>query len=326
VKAIVQERYGSPDVLALRDVDRPVPGDNEILVRVHAASANAYDWHFMRGDPYLARLAMGLGGPKLKIRGRDFAGRVEAVGKDVRAFQPGDDVFGDIDGSFAEYVCLPQGVLERKPANLTFEEAAAIPLAGRTALKGLRDVGKVRPGQRVLVNGASGGVGTFAVQVGKALGAEVTAVCSTRNVELVTSLGADYVIDYTKGDFTRDGQRYDVVFDLVGNHSLGALRRALTPEGTLVLSGGGQSRGGALLGPLKMMMRAQLTAMFVRRQGIHVLQTPLDQGILTSLRELAESGKLKPVIDRTYKLAEVPDAIRYLEKEHARAKVVVTVI
>jgi NADPH:quinone reductase-like Zn-dependent oxidoreductase len=325
VKAITQERYGSPDVLALRDVDRPVAGDDEVLVRVHAAAVNALDWHFMRGDPYLARLDMGLRAPKQLIRGRDFAGRVEAVGANVRDFGPGDEVFGDADAAFAEYVCAPADQLERKPANLTFEQAAALPMAGRTALAGLRDAGQAGPGRRVLVNGASGGVGTFAVQLGRALGAEVTAVCSTRNVDLVRSLGAAHVIDYTEADFTRGAERYDVVFDLVGNHSLAALRRALTPTGTLVLSGGGVSRGGSFFGPMGLIIRGQLAARFVRGQRVVVLQTPAAKGLLADLKELIEAGDLTPAIDRTYKLAEVPEAIRYLETEHARSKVVVTV-
>jgi NADPH:quinone reductase-like Zn-dependent oxidoreductase len=325
VKAITQERFGSPDVLELTDVDRPVAAADEVLVRVHAAAVNALDWHYMRGDPYLGRLDMGFGGPKQKTRGRDFAGTVEAAGKDVADLRPGDEVFGDADGAFAEYVRVPANQVERKPATLTFEQAAAIPMAGRTALAGLRDAGRLGPGQRVLVNGASGGVGTFAVQVGAALGAEVTAVCSTRNVDLVRSLGAAEVIDYTEADFTRAGQRYDVVFDLVGNHSLTALRRALTPTGTLVLSGGGVSRGGSLFGPMGLIIRGGLASKIVRGQRIHVLQTPAAKGLLTALKELVEAGSITPVIDRTYKLTEVPDAIRYLETEHARAKVVVTV-
>ncbi|MGH3880516.1 MAG: NAD(P)-dependent alcohol dehydrogenase [Actinophytocola sp.] len=326
MKAIVQDRYGSPDVLALRDVERPEPADGEVLVRVHAAAVNAYDWHFMRGDPYLARLGMGFGGPKQKVRGRDFAGRVEAVGKEVRDVAPGDEVYGDVDGAFAEYVCVSADLVERKPANLSFEQAAAVPLAARTALKGLRDVAGVRSGQHVLVNGASGGVGTFAVQLAKAMGAEVTAVCRTRNVDLVAGLGADHVVDYTKTDFTRAGVRYDVVFDLVGNHSLAALRRTLTATGTLLLSGGGVSRGGSLFGPMGLMIRAQVVARFVRGQRIVVLQTEPKKELLVALRELAEAGKITPVVDRTYKLAEVPEAIRYVETEHARAKVVITLV
>lgn len=327
MKAIVQDRYGSPDVLELKEVDQPVAADNEVLVRVQAAAVNAYDWHMMRGDPYLARLMMGLGGPKTKIRGRDFAGRVEAVGKDVTRFSPGDEVYGDVgdaNGAFAEFVCVPNDMVEPKPANLTFEQAAAIPLAGNTALKGLRDVGRVQPGQRVLINGASGGVGTFAVQIAKSLGAEVTGVCSTKNVDLVGSLGADHVIDYTQEDFTRNGVRYHVVFDLVGNRSLSDLRRALTPEGTLVLSGGGVSGGGALVGPIGLMAKGQALSPFVRQRLLGLSVLP-NKDNLAALSELAASGKVAPVIDRTYPLSEVPDAIRYLEVEHARAKVVITV-
>jgi NADPH:quinone reductase-like Zn-dependent oxidoreductase len=324
MKAIVQDRYGSPDALELREVGKPVAADNEVLVRVHAAAVNAYDWHLMRGDPYLARLTLGLGGPKMKIRGRDFAGRVEAVGRDVTRFRPGDEVFGEADGAFAEYVCVPGNVLEAKPANLTFEQSAAMPLAGNTALMGLRDAGRVQPGQQVLVNGASGGVGTFAVQIAKSFGADVTGVCSTRNVDLVRSIGADHVIDYTRADFTRNGRRYDVVFDLVGNRSLTEFRRALTPAGTLILSGGGVSRGGSLVGPLALILKGQVLSRLVRHRLLILTATPSRENLAT-LRELAESGKVTPVIDRTYPLSEVPEAIRYLEVEHARAKVVITV-
>jgi NADPH:quinone reductase-like Zn-dependent oxidoreductase len=335
MKAIVQNRYGPPDVLAFQDVDPPATGDNEVLVRVHAAALNAYDWHAMRGDPYLARLMLpsvfGLRGPKRRIRGRDFAGRVEAVGRSVRRVRPGDEVYGDIGeagGAFAEYISVPDDVVEHKPANLTFEQAAAVPLAGHTALKGLRDLGRVGPGQHVLVNGASGGVGTFAVQIAKALGAEVTGVCGTRNVDLVRSLGADHVVDYRNADFTRPGGRYDVVFDLVGNRSLTDFRRALTPTGTLVLSGGGApaggDRGGSLVGPMGLMIRGPALSRLVRHR-ILVLTTPPNREILVALRELIEAGKVTPVIDRTYPLRDVPEAIRYLEVEHARAKVVITV-
>jgi NADPH:quinone reductase-like Zn-dependent oxidoreductase len=327
LKAIIQDRYGSSDVLELRDVDAPVPNDNEVLVRVQAAAVNARDWHVMRGDPYVARLldpsGLGLGRPKIKIRGTDFAGRVQTVGRNVKRLLPGDEVFGETPGAFAEFVSVPDDVVEPKPANLTFEQAAAVPLAGNTALIGLRDVARVQPGQRVLVNGASGGVGTFAVQLAKSIGAEVTGVCSTRNVELVQSIGADQVIDYTREDFTRNGRPYDVVFDLVGNRSLRELRRALTPTGTLVLSGGGVSRGGSLIGPVGLMVRGQLLARFVR-QRLLVLTVKPSKENLAALRELAESGKVAPVIDRTYPLIEAPEAIRYLEVEHARAKVVIT--
>ncbi len=328
MKAIVQDRYGPPELLELRDVDRPVPADDEVLVRVHAAAVNAYDWHVMRGDPYLARLiapaVFGRRGPRKRIRGRDFAGRVETVGSGVTRLRPGDEVYGEADGTFAEYVCVPADLAEPKPANLTFAQAAAMPLAGNTALMGLRDIGEVQPGQRVLVNGASGGVGTFAVQLAKSLGAEVTGVCSTRNIDLIRSIGADDAIDYTRDDFTRTGRRYDLVFDLVGNRSLTDCRRALAPTGTLVLSGGGVFNGVSLVGPIGLILRAQLLSPLIRHR-LRVLTARLNRQNLATLRELAESGKLTPVIDRTYPLPEVPDAIRYLEVEHARAKVVITV-
>lgn len=327
MKAIVQDRYGSPDVLELREVEAPVAAAGEVLVRVRAASVNAFDWHTLRGDPYLYRLVAGLRVPKRKIRGQDFAGHVEAVGRNVTRFRPGDEVYGDLtfaSGAFAEYVSVPDGQVEPKPSNLTFEEAAAVPLAGNTALIGVRDVGQVRPGHRVLINGASGGVGTFAVQLAKSLGANVTAVCSARNADLVASLGADRVIDYTREDFTRDGQRYDVIFDLVGNHSLTRLRRALTAKGTLVLSGGGVSKGGSLIGPMALTFKGKLVSPFVRQRLTPLIATVRSEN-LAALRELIESGKLTPVIDRTYSLSETPDAIRYLEVEHARAKVVITV-
>ncbi|WP_158854537.1 NAD(P)-dependent alcohol dehydrogenase [Saccharothrix deserti] len=331
MKAIVQDRYGSSEMLRLEEVDRPTPADDEVLVRVHAAAVNASDWHIMRGDPRLARVAMpaafGWSGPKRRIRGRDFAGRVEAVGRRVARFQPGDEVFGDLgfaDGAFAEYVCVPDEAVERKPAGLTFEQAAAIPLAGNTALMGVRDLGRVRPGQRILVNGASGGVGTFAVQIAKSFGAEVTAVCSARNAELVRSIGADHVVDYSKEDFAANGQRYDVVFDLVANRSLTDLRRALTPTGTLVLSGGGVSDGGSLVGPMGITIKAQLMSRFVRHRLL-TLNVTTSRANLATLGELAASGAVVPVIDRTYPLSEAPEAIRYLELDHARAKVVVTV-
>ena len=324
MKAIVQDRYGPPDVLELRDVATPAPGDSEVLVRVHAAAVNALDWHYMRGDPYVARPSMGLRRPKVRIRGRDFAGRVEAVGEGVDRFRPGDEVFGEADGAFAEYVSAPAGAVDPKPANLTFEQAAAVPVAGNTALMGLRDLAQVRPRQRVLINGASGGVGTFAVQIAKSLGAEVTGVCSARNADLVRSIGADHVIDYASEDFSRNGQRYDVVFDLVGNRSLTDCRRALTPEGTLVLSGGGVSEGGSLVGPMALFVKGMLLSRFVRHRLVQFTEKPSSEN-LAALRELIESGAVTPVVDRTYPLSDVPEAIRYLEVEHARAKVVITV-
>jgi NADPH:quinone reductase-like Zn-dependent oxidoreductase len=324
MKAIVQDRYGSPDVLEFRVVDTPVAQDDEVLVQVRAASVNAYDWHIMRGDPYLSRLLMrevaGFRGPTRKIRGRDFAGTVVTTGSKVTRFKAGDEVFGDLghrSGTFAEYVAVPDGQVDTKPANLTFEEAAAIPLAGNTALMGLRDVADVKAGQRVLVNGASGGVGTFAVQIAKSYGAEVTAVCSARNVDLVRELGADHVIDYNQRDFTRADERYDVVFDLVGNHSATGLRRVT--DGVVVLSGGGTSEGGSLVGPMGLIIRSRL-----RRRMVILTEVPSREN-LAVLRELVEDGQVKPVIDRTYPLSETAAAIRYVEVEHARAKVVITV-
>jgi NADPH:quinone reductase-like Zn-dependent oxidoreductase len=333
MRAILQQRYGSPDELRLQEVEKPAPGRNEILVQVHAASVNARDWHVMRGDPYLARLAaptvMGWRGPKRRILGTDFAGRVEAVGAGVDRFRPGDEVYGDLgdtQGAFAEYVCAPADQIEFKPANLSFEQAATMPLAGSTALIGLRDLGRLGPGQHVLINGASGGVGTFAVQIGRALGAEVTAVCSTRNVELVRSLGATHVIDYTADDFTRAGRRYDVVLDLVGNRSLRRLRRVVNPGGTLVLSGGGTSRGRpGLIGPMGLLIKGLVVARFARDRIVVLTATPRRE-LLTRLREFAEAGELVPAIDRTYALSEVPEALHYLELTHARAKVAVSTL
>ncbi|GCB43681.1 bifunctional protein: zinc-containing alcohol dehydrogenase [Streptomyces sp. NL15-2K] len=321
---MVQDRYGTTDALELREVDQPVPAAREVLVRVHAAAVNAYDWHLMHGDPKIARLVLGLRAPKARIRGRDFAGRVEAVGSEVTGLHPGDEVFGEADGAFAEFVCAQDSAVDLKPAGFTFEQAAAMPLAANTALIGLRDVAGVRAGQTVLVNGASGGVGPFAVQIAKAYGAEVTGVCRTRNVELVRSLGADHVVDYTQEDFTRGGRRYDVVLDLVGNRSLGEFRRALTPTGTLVLSGGGVYEGGSVLGPMSLFFKRRLVSPFVRQRLLELPAKPSKEN-LAALRELAESGKVTPVIERTYPLSEAAEAIRHLEQEHARAKIVVTV-
>lgn len=322
--AFVQDRYGSPDVLELREVDTPTPGEGEVLVRVRAASVNARDWHFMRGDPYFARLAIGLNRPKEPVRGTDFAGTVEAVGAGVTDVKPGDEVYGEHEGAFAEYVAAPQAVVAAKPADLTFEQAAAMPLAANTALVGLRDAGQVAAGQKVLINGASGGVGTFAVQLAKAFGAEVTAVCSARNAELVGSLGADRVIDYAKEDFAAEDIHYDVLLDLVGNRSLADFRRAVTPKGALLLSGGGLSEGGSMFGPLGLMMRGQLVGLFVGQRVVRFDAKPSAANLAT-LRELAEAGSFTPVIDRAYPFSEIPEAIRYMEVEHARAKVVITV-
>jgi len=310
MKAIVQHRYGSPDVLQFTDVDQPVPADREVLVRVRAASLNARDWHVLRGDPYVARPSadLGLRRPNVKIRGTDFAGRVEAVGPGVTGVQVGDEVYGDATGAFAEYVVVPEEKVSAKPANLTYEQAAA----------------NLQPGQRLLINGASGGVGTFAVQLGKALGAEVTGVCSTRNVELIRSIGADHVVDYTSSDFSRTDHKYDVVLDLVGNRSLTDLRRALVRNGILVLSGGGVFTGGSVFGPIGLILKAKLSAPFVR-QRVVLLQPTMNKADLVTLCELAESGKIVPAIDRTYPLAAAADALHYLEAEHARSKVVLTV-
>jgi NADPH:quinone reductase-like Zn-dependent oxidoreductase len=327
MRAIVQHEYGSPDTLRLEDVDRPDAGPGHVLVRVRAASVNAADWHIMRGDPKLARLQLGVRRPRAPVRGRDFAGEVAEVGAGVTHVGPGDEVFGETgmaDGAFAEYVRAPAAQVALKPAGLTFEQAAAVPLAGCTALQALRDVARVQPGRRLLVNGASGGVGTFAVQIGKALGAHVTAVCSTRNVELVRSLGADDVVDYTAEDVVSARQRFDVILDLVGNRRLRELRRVLTERGTLVLSGGGVFDGGSLVGPMALIIGGGLVGRVVR-QRIQPFNATTTTERLTALARLAESGQVRPAIDRTYALAEVPAAIRYLESEHARAKVVVTV-
>ncbi|WP_210587088.1 NAD(P)-dependent alcohol dehydrogenase [Streptomyces sp. GESEQ-35] len=324
MKAWIQDRYCSADELEIRDVDRPAPSADQVLVRVHAASVNAKDWHLMHGDPKLMRMSMGFRGPKLKIRGQDFAGRVEAVGSGVKGLHVGDEVFGETDGTFAEYACARADAVAPKPAGLTFEQAAAIPVAGCTALMGLRDVARVRSGQTILVNGASGGVGTFAVQLAKVYGLDVTAVCRTRNVDMVRSLGADHVVDYSKEDFTRSEHRYDVVLDLVGNKSLTEFRRILTPTGTLVLSGGGTYNGGTFFGPMSLFFQGRAVSRFVRHR---VLELPavVTTEYLTALAELTESGKVVPAIDRTFPFAETREAIRYLEVEHARAKVVITV-
>ncbi len=322
MKAIVQHAYGSADVLQLEDVALPAVGDHDVLVRVQAASVNHADWVYTSGTPLIARLAFGMRTPKQPVRGKDVAGRVASVGRNVTGFRPGDEVYAEVEaGSFAEYVSVPQNLLAIKPHNLTFEQAATVPLAARTALQGLRDAGKVKPGHKVLINGASGGVGTFAVQIAKALGAEVTGVCSTRNAELVASLGADYVVDYTQADFTTSAQRYDVIFDLIGNHPLGRLRQALTRTGTLVLSSG---TGGRLLGPMGRILRALLLSPFVS-QKLPIFSATLSTDDLDAVRQLIESGTVTPVIDRTFLLEEAPAAIRYFVEEHARGKIVITV-
>ena len=321
MKAVVQDKYGSPDVLELRDIDKPVAKDDEVLIRVHAASVNAADWHFLRGMPYIARLSLGLRKPKTKIRGRDVAGQIEAVGKDVKQFHPGDEVYAEVDtGSFAEYTHASEDLLGLKPSNLTFEQAAAVPLAAVTALQGLRDKGQIKPGQKVLIYGASGGVGTFAVQLAKSFGADVTGVCSTKKVDMVRSIGADQVIDYTQEDFAQNGQRYDILFDLVGNRSLSDLRRALTPKGTLVLSGG---EGGRWLGSVKLLIKSLLLSPFVSQRLTAFLAKTKHEDLLV-LNELIEAGKVTPVIDKTYPLSEAPEAIRYLEGRQVQGKIVIT--
>jgi len=321
VHAITQSAYGGPDGLTYREVATPTPGGDEVLVDVNAASVNAADWHFMRGEAYVMRLASGLRKPKNPVRGLDVAGRVEAVGDDVTEFSPGDAVFGEGEGTFAEYALAEEGALAPKPPSLSFDEAAAVPVAGVTALQGLRDVGEVTSGQRVLVNGASGGVGTFAVQVALAFDADVDGVCSTGNVEMVESLGASHVFDYTKDDFTRSGRRYDVVFDLVGNRSLSEFRRVLAPDGTLVLSSG---EGGRWFGPAGTILKALVVSPFVG-QRLRPLVASVGAEDLRELTDLIEDGAVEPVIDRTYPLRETPEAMRYVEDGHARGKVVIAV-
>jgi NADPH:quinone reductase-like Zn-dependent oxidoreductase len=321
MKAIVFHRYGSPDVLELKEIDTPVPGDDQVLVRVHAASVNPVDWHRMRGQPYFMRASEGLAKPKNTGLGVDVAGRVDAVGRNVTHFQPGDDVFGMSIKTCSEYVRASEQGIAHKPDNLTFEEAAAVPLAALTALQGLRDKGRIQPGQKVLINGAAGGVGTFAVQIAKSFGADVTGVCSTRNVELVRSIGADHVVDYTQEDFTRSGQRYDLILDAVANRSVSALRRALKPDGTLVLVGAAKGRSGGR--PVLFLLRAVLMGRFVSQEvGPYMARRSRDDLVL--LKELIEARKVTPVIDRSYPLGEVPAAIRYLEEGHAQGKVVIT--
>jgi NADPH:quinone reductase-like Zn-dependent oxidoreductase len=327
MRAIVQSRYGPPrEVLALEDIAGPVVGANDVLVRVHAASVNPADWHVIRGDPFIARLSFGLRGPKDSVPGCDLAGRVEAVGSAVTAFGPGDEVFGSPFmrglGAFAETASIPHDILAVKPANLSFEHAAALPLGALTALQGLRDHGQVAPGHSVLIVGASGGVGTFAVQVAKSLGAEVTGVCSTRNVEMVRSLGADHVIDYTREGFANGGARYDLIFQLAGTRSPSDCRRALTPKGTLLLSSGESS--GHMIGPLGRVVKARALSPFVGQTMVSFTVKPNTQD-LESVRTLVESGDVSPVIDRSYPLAEVPEAIAYLEEGHARGKVLIEV-
>jgi NADPH:quinone reductase-like Zn-dependent oxidoreductase len=324
MKAIVQDKYGSRDALELRDVDKPVVGDDDVLLRVQAAGVDQGVWHLMAGLPYLVRImGFGLRAPKVRVRGMDVAGRVEAVGTNVTEFQPGDELFGTCKGSFAEYACALEDKVAPKPANLTPEQAAVVPISACAALHGLRDKGKVRAGQRVLIIGAGGGVGTFAVQLAKAFGAEVTGVCSTTKVDLVRSIGADHVIDYTRDDFADGRQRYDVILDTGGNRPLSHLRRALTPRGTLVIVGG--ERGGRWSGGFeRQILSAPMLSLFVGQQ-LRSLTSAERREDLQVLKELIEAGKVTPVIDRTYPLREVPEAIRYMRDGHARGKVVISV-
>ena len=323
MKAIVQDEYGLPDKLRLEEVDKPQVGDDDVLVHVQAAGLHIGDWHVMTGLPYMLRVVgFGLRRPKVRVRGLDVAGKVETVGKNVTQFRPGDDVFGTCEGSFAEYASASEEKLVTKPANFTFEQAAAVPTSAFAALQALRDRGEVKPGQKVLIIGASGGTGIYAVQIAKALGADVTGVCSTPKVDLLRSIGADHVIDYTQGDFTRSEQRYDVTLDLGGNRSLPDLRRTLRPEGILVLVGG--EGGGRFLGGTDRWIQAMVLSPFVR-QKLRLLSTKERKGDLEFVKELIEAGKVAPIIDRTFTLGEVPDAFRYLKHGVARGKVVITV-
>jgi NADPH:quinone reductase-like Zn-dependent oxidoreductase len=323
MKAIVYTKYGSPDVLELKEVEKPAPKDNEVLIKIHAASVNSRDWRMLRANPFFIRLKPGgFLQPKNKILGADVAGRVETVGSNVRQFKPGDEVFGYLPsatgrGTFTEYVCAQENLITLKPANLTFEQAAAVPVAAMTALQGLRDNGNIQPGQKVLINGASGGVGTFAVQIAKAFGAEVTAVCSTRNLEMVRSLGADHVIDYKKDDFTRNGQHYDLILAANGYHPISDYLRALSPEGIYVVAGGSmfQLLQAALQGRRNSKTGSQKT---------YVASLVQSQKDLVFMKELLESGKVVPVIDGCYPLSKTAEAFRYFEKVHAKGKIVIT--
>jgi len=322
MKAIVYTEYGPPDVLQLKEVEKPTPKEGEVLVKIQAASANALDWHALRGTPFLQRLESGFPHPKNTILGADVAGQVEAVGEKVTQFQPGDEVYGDLYwcglGAFAQYVCIPQNSLALKPANISFEEAAAVPQAAFTALHAVRDQGQIQRRQKVLINGASGGVGTFAVQIAKSFGADVTGVCSTRNLEMVRSIGADQVIDYTQEDFTQNGQQYDLIVDIVANHSLSDLKHALSTKGICVVVG---------FSTIAHMLQVRLLGPWMSRNGakkMGMLMPEENENDFAVLNELLETGKVVPVIDKHYTLSDAPEAIRYLEKGHARGKVVIT--
>jgi NADPH:quinone reductase-like Zn-dependent oxidoreductase len=321
VKAVVRNRFGSPDALEVEDVEKPELTDDGVLVRVRAASLNRGDWYELTGTPYVARVSLGLRKPKSNRLGTDFAGTVQAVGKDVTGFQPGDAVFGARDGALAEFVNVRNAVAP-KPANVTFEEAAAVPVAAVTALQGLRDKGQIQPGQNVLVNGASGGVGTFAVQIAEALGAEVTGVCSTRNVDLVRSLGADHVVDYTEEDFTRSGRRYDLMLDVAGGRSWSECNRVLNRHATLVLVGGPMRN--RLIGPLGHIVRARLAGL-LRRRNVVFFIAKLNKPEMADVRELLEAGQMKPVVERRYELSEIAAALQYVGEGHPQGKIVITI-
>jgi NADPH:quinone reductase-like Zn-dependent oxidoreductase len=325
MKAIICTKYGSPDVLQLQEVAKPAPQDDEVLIKIHAASINSRDWRFMRANPFFIRLVPGgFLQPKNKILGADVAGRVEAIGSNVKQFKPGDEVFGYLPsatgrGTFAEYVCANENAITLKPSNLTFEQAAAVPEAAMTALQGLRDKGNIQPGQKVLIQGASGGVGTFAVQIAKSFGAEVTGVCSTRNLEMVRSIGADHVIDYKKEDFTKNGQQYDLILAVSGYHPISDYLKALKPEGTYVVAGGSMIQLFQAASNGKRISK-------VGRQKTYVVSLVQSQKDLNLIKELLESGKIMPVIDGYYPLSITPEAFWYFEKEHPRGKVVISVV
>ena len=322
MKAIVYHNYGSPDVLKCDEIEKPTAGDKEVLIQVRAASVNPLDWHFMRGSPLALRIGTGLRKPTNPRLGVDVAGQVESVGRNVKQFKPGDEVFGACRGAFAEYACASERTLVKKSDQVTFEQAAAVPVAALTALQGLRDKGHIQPGQKVLINGAAGGVGTFAVQIAKSFGADVTGVCSTRNLDVVRSIGADRVIDYTQEDFTKGTQRYDLILDCVGNHSFSARRRVLNHNGICVMVGGPNE--GRWIGPLAGPLKALALSRFVSQNFVLILTRLGKKDDLTVIQELIKAGKVTPVIDRHYRLSEVPAAIRYLEAGHARGKVVIT--
>jgi NADPH:quinone reductase-like Zn-dependent oxidoreductase len=322
MKAAVYGRYGPPDVVQIKDVEKPVPRDNEVLIKVRAASVNPLDWHFMRGTPYILRVQAGLRKPKDTRLGVDVAGQVEAVGRNVTQFRSGDEVFGSCRGAFAEYACTSESALVMKPDNVTFEQAASVPVAAFTALQGLRNKGQIQPRKKVLINGAAGGVGTFAVQIAKSFGADVTGVCRTRNLDMVRSLGADRVIDYTQEDFTKSAQRYDIFLDCVGNHSLSACRRVLNPKGIYIPVGGEGGRW--MVGALARAIKTLVLSRFMSQKLVPFFLAKPSKDDLTMMHELMATGKVTPVLDKRYRLSEVPEAIRYLEEGHARGKVVIT--